>query len=71
MPTSLRPLKESAQLMTVRELSRYLRIHPATLYRLAKTRQLPGFKIGDSWRFDPERVSRWLNEHRQKGDDAK
>ena len=59
MPLPVKPSKKN-MLMTVPEISRYLRLHPATVYRLAKAGQLPGFKIGDSWRFDPERVDRWL-----------
>ncbi len=46
--------------MTVTEVSKYLRLHPGTVYRLAKAGQLPGFKIGDSWRFDVNRIDQWL-----------
>jgi excisionase family DNA binding protein len=55
--------------MTVQEISKYLRLHPGTVYRLAKAGQLPGFKIGDSWRFDLQRVDRWLEHghHKQGG----
>lgn len=55
-----KPWEKSPRLMTVPEISKYLRLHPATVYRLAKAGGLPGFKIGDSWRFDPQRVDRWL-----------
>lgn len=67
MPASARPLKKSARLMTVQEISKYLRLHPGTVYRLAKAGQLPAFKIGDSWRFDPERVERWLERGHKEG----
>lgn len=55
--------------MTVQEISKYLRLHPGTVYRLAKAGQLPAFKIGDTWRFDRERVERWLERGHKEGSD--
>jgi len=40
------------QLMTSEELAGCLRLSKSSIYHLASTGQLPGFKIGDSWRFD-------------------
>ncbi|MGH7932963.1 MAG: helix-turn-helix domain-containing protein [Candidatus Binataceae bacterium] len=45
--------------MTVKELSRYLRLHSSTVYRLLKENKLPGFKVGDSWRFSLEDIEKW------------
>jgi len=47
------------KLMTVQELAEYLRVHPATVYKLLRHRQLPGFRIGTDWRFQPEEIERW------------
>jgi excisionase family DNA binding protein len=47
------------RLLTVDELSDYLRVHRSTVYRLLKKGQLPGFKIGSDWRFSVEAVDRW------------
>jgi len=47
------------RVLTVRELSDYLRVHPSTIYRLLKNGQLPGFKVGSDWRFDVETIDRW------------
>lgn len=66
MPTPERPGKGIPRYMTVPEISKYLRLHPTTVYRLAKAGQLPGVKVGDSWRFDVERVDRWLARSAQK-----
>ncbi len=49
----------SREMLTVRELAHYLRLHPTTVYRLVKAGQLPGFKIGFSWRFNSEDIERW------------
>ena len=48
------------RIMTVGELAKYLRVHPSTIYRLLKRGELPGFRIGTDWRFDRERIERWL-----------
>ncbi len=48
-----------AKVLTVRDLSDYLRIHPSTIYRLLKKGQLPGFKVGSDWRFNIEAIDRW------------
>ncbi len=48
-----------AKVLTVRDLSNYLRVHPSTIYRLLKKGQLPGFKVGSDWRFNIEAIDRW------------
>ena len=42
--------------MTVREVSAYLRVHPATIYRLMKRNQIPAFHVGSDWRFNIEAI---------------
>ena len=48
-----------AKVLTVSELSEYLRVHRSTIYRLLKKGQLPGFKIGSDWRFNVEAINQW------------
>ena len=47
------------RVLTVNELSGYLRVHRSTIYRLLKKGQLPGFKIGSDWRFNVEAIDEW------------
>jgi excisionase family DNA binding protein len=47
------------RLVTVKELSSYLRVHPATIYKLLKRGEIPGFKLGSDWRFNLEAINRW------------
>lgn len=49
------PLK----VMTVREVSTYLHVHPSTIYRLLKQDQIPAFHMGSDWRFNIEAIDRW------------
>jgi excisionase family DNA binding protein len=45
--------------MNVREVSAYLRVHPSTIYRMVKQRQIPAFQVGSEWRFNIETIDRW------------
>jgi excisionase family DNA binding protein len=47
------------KILTVREVSEYLRVHPATIYRLLRSKQIPGFLVGSDWRFDLNAIDRW------------
>jgi excisionase family DNA binding protein len=64
------PGKSSTAILTVSEVSGYLRIHPTTLYRLLRKRQLPGFKIGNDWRISAEAMNRWIKELEDHGAEA-
>lgn len=44
---------------TADEIARYLRVHPYTVKRLARAGKIPGFKIGDQWRFDVQEIEDW------------
>lgn len=45
---ALRPLR--TQIMTTKEIAKYLGVHEMTVYRWLKKGVLPGFKIGGRWR---------------------
>jgi excisionase family DNA binding protein len=47
------------KMMTMREVSAYLHVHPNTIYRLVRRHQIPGFRIGYDWRFDIETIDTW------------
>jgi excisionase family DNA binding protein len=52
--------------MTLKELSDYLKVHPSTIYRLLKTGNLHAFKVGRDWRFKVEEIDRWLVDQEHK-----
>ena len=49
-------------LMTIEELAQYMRVSRFTIYRLAKSRFIPGTKIGRQWRFQKEEIDRWVKD---------
>jgi len=58
------------RVMTVKELSDYLRVHPSTIYKLLRRGELPGFRIGTDWRFNVEVIDRWCLERNIKAPDG-
>jgi excisionase family DNA binding protein len=54
------------RVMTVKELSDYLRVHPSTIYKLLRRGELPGFRIGTDWRFNAEVIDKWCLERNMK-----
>lgn len=59
------------EIMTPREAAEYLSIHVRTIYRLAKNGDIPGRKIGGSWRFKKDALDRWLSGREQPALEAK
>jgi excisionase family DNA binding protein len=49
------------EIMTPREAAEYLSIHVRTIYRLAKNGEIPGRKVGGSWRFKKDALDDWLS----------
>lgn len=57
------------QVATVREVAAFLKLKESTVCRLVSQGQLPGFKLGKSWRFDLERIERLLTGTQSAGKD--
>jgi excisionase family DNA binding protein len=55
------------KVLTVREVSEYLRVHPSTVYRLLRKNQLPAFRVGSDWRFSADSIAKWLAEIESAG----
>jgi excisionase family DNA binding protein len=52
------------KVMTVGELSAYLRVHRATIYRLLRRHEIPAFRMGSEWRFNIEEIDHWILQQR-------
>jgi excisionase family DNA binding protein len=57
-PNSETRIKE---ILTPREAAEYLSVHVRTIYRLVKNRDIPGRKVGGSWRFKKDALDEWLS----------
>jgi excisionase family DNA binding protein len=47
--------KESI-IMTVDEVAEYLKLSKITVYKLTQKGEIPGFRIGSSWRYNREKI---------------
>ncbi|MGC8811053.1 MAG: helix-turn-helix domain-containing protein, partial [bacterium] len=47
--------------LTPKEAAAYLSVHVRTLYRLVKQGEIPGRKVGGSWRFKKDALDAWLS----------
>ncbi|WJG09400.1 helix-turn-helix domain-containing protein [Aliiglaciecola sp. LCG003] len=56
----------SDQILTLKEVAAYLKLAEKTAYRLANEGQLPGFKVGGSWRFKREDIEIWIEEKKKQ-----
>ncbi len=54
------PAMAQPTILTVREVAAYLRLHAATVYRMAQSGDLPAFRVGRGWRFKREQIEQWL-----------
>lgn len=48
------------ELLTVRELAKYLKLNPVTVLRKATKGEIPAIKIGKQFRFDKVQITKWL-----------
>ncbi len=48
------------EVMTVSEVAVYLRVNPQTVYRKAKTGELPALRIGRAIRFRRTELDEWM-----------
>jgi excisionase family DNA binding protein len=56
---------EMDELITLEELSRYLKISKPTLYKMVERGKIPALKIANQWRFKKEDISSWVEKQRK------
>ena len=44
------------EIMTPKEVAKYLKMSVLTVYKHAKQGTIPGFRVGNSWRFDKKKI---------------
>ena len=55
-------MADDQDILTVKELSDLLRLHPTTVYKLVRQGKIPSFRVGNEWRFRKDAIMRWLSE---------
>ncbi len=49
-----------AQIMTTKEVAKYLRLHEISILKYAAEGKIPAVRIGSRWRFDKEAIDKWI-----------
>ncbi|NNG07968.1 MAG: excisionase family DNA-binding protein [Desulfobacteraceae bacterium] len=49
-----------AQIMTTKEMAKYLKLHAITICKLSREGKIPAIQIGSVWRFDKEVIDAWI-----------
>lgn len=58
------------EVLTVREVAALLKINEKTAYKLAARGEIPGFKVGGSWRFEKTQLEEWMKLKTSKAQSA-
>ena len=56
----------NTDIMTIDEVASYLKLKLKTAYHLAARGDIPGFKVGGSWRFRMTEIEKWIK-HQETG----
>ncbi|HAE8194416.1 MULTISPECIES: helix-turn-helix domain-containing protein [Enterobacteriaceae] len=51
----------SDEVLTIKEVADYLKVNERTIYRLAARGDLPGFRVGNAWRFRRGDLNVWVS----------
>ena len=54
------------QIMTTKELAKYLKLHEITICKYAAEGKIPAIRIGRVWRFDKEAIDKWISGSQKK-----
>jgi excisionase family DNA binding protein len=58
------------QILTIKEVAAYLKVHERTVYRLASKGEIPAFKVGNTWRFRLPDIEHWISAQLGSSSDA-
>lgn len=56
-----------SDIMTIKELSEYLKLKEKTAYKLVADGKIPGFKVGGAWRFRKTEIDKWISKQEKEG----
>jgi excisionase family DNA binding protein len=56
------PATNDGEILTIKQVSVFLKVTERTIYRLAGAKKIPAFKVGGMWRFSRADIDRWIKE---------
>ncbi len=64
--TQMDSSSDPGAIMTIKEVSDYLKVTERTIYRLAGVKKIPSFKVGGSWRFSKADIDAWIKKQSEQ-----
>jgi len=55
------------EILTIKDVAAYLKVNERTVYRLAASKKIPAFKIGNAWRFRKDELDQWIKRQSNHG----
>ena len=55
------------EILTIKEVADYLKVNERTIYRLAASKRIPAFKVGNAWRFRLSEIDAWISDQSSQG----
>ena len=62
---------KAREILTPPELCEYLRVTKDTIYRALREGTLPGFRVGNEWRFHLDAIEQWQRDQQWQRDRMK
>jgi len=59
-------MSDDNEVLTLREVSKYLKISTDALADLVRRHRIPAFKVGRQWRFRKSSIDRWAEKQEQR-----
>ena len=55
------------EILTIKDVAAYLKVNERTVYRLAASKKIPAFKVGNAWRFRKDELDQWIRQQSNHG----
>jgi excisionase family DNA binding protein len=65
--TEIARIDMKSRLLTLPEVSMYLRVSRVTVYRMLRRKDIPAFRIAGKWRFNIEDLGHWIEKEPHPG----
>lgn len=56
----------TTEILSLEELSRYLKVSKQVIYKLVQRGKIPSFKLGRRLRFRKSKIDAWIDKHEQE-----
>ena len=53
------------EILKAEEVCEYLKIPRSSLYKLARDKEIPAFRVGKHWRFKKNKIEEWVERQQE------